>query len=234
MIQQALDVTLHRAPWAALPALFGAGLLTSLTPCIYPMIPITAGVLGGAGAASRSRRRTIIVTLLYVLGLALVYATLGLVAGLTGTLFGSISSNRWAYFAFGNLLLLAALAMLDVIPVQAPQRLVAWASRLGADSLPGAFLMGATSGLVAAPCGAPAFVTVLSWVAATQNAVWGFVSLFVFSLGMTAVLVIVGLVSGTVAAMPRSGAWLLWVKRIAAAVILAMAEYYFVKAGEVW
>jgi len=198
------------------------------------MIPITAGVLGGAGAASRSRRRTIIVTLLYVLGLALVYATLGLVAGLTGTLFGSISSNRWAYFAFGNLLLLAALAMLDVIPVQAPQRLVAWASRLGADSLPGAFLMGATSGLVAAPCGAPAFVTVLSWVAATQNAVWGFVSLFVFSLGMTAVLVIVGLVSGTVAAMPRSGAWLLWVKRIAAAVILAMAEYYFVKAGEVW
>ena len=234
MIQQALDVTLHRAPWAALPALFGAGLLTSLTPCIYPMIPITAGVLGGAGAASRSRRRTLIVTLLYVLGLALVYATLGLVAGLTGTLFGSISSNRWAYFAFGNLLLLAALAMLDVIPVQAPQRLVAWASRLGADSLPGAFLMGATSGLVAAPCGAPAFVTVLSWVAATQNAVWGFVSLFVFSLGMTAVLVIVGLVSGTVAAMPRSGAWLLWVKRIAAAVILAMAEYYFVKAGEVW
>ena len=234
MIQETLNTTLRHAPLAALPALFGAGLLTSLTPCIYPMIPITAGVLGGAGAAARSRRRTVIVTLLYVLGLATVYASLGLVAGLTGTLFGSISSNRWAYFGFGNLLLLAALAMFDVIPVQAPQRLVAWASRLGADSLPGAFLMGATSGLVAAPCGAPAFVTVLSWVAATQNAVWGFISLFVFSLGMTAVLVVVGLLSGSVAALPHSGRWMIWVKRIAAIVMLAMAEFYFVKAGQVW
>jgi cytochrome c-type biogenesis protein len=121
-----------------------------------------------------------------------------------------------------------------VIPVQAPTRLITWASRLGADSLVGAFLMGATSGLVAAPCGAPAFVTVLAWVAATQNAVWGFISLFVFSLGMTAVLVVVGLLSGTIAALPRSGVWLLWVKRIAATIMLAMAEYYFVKAGQVW
>ena len=234
MIQDALSTTLHRAPIAALPLLFAAGVATSLTPCIYPMIPITAGVLGGAGAVGRSRRRTVSVTILYVLGLAIVYASLGLVAGLTGTLFGTISSNRWAYLAFGNLLLLAALAMFDVIPVQAPTRLVAWAGRLGADSLPGAFLMGATSGLVAAPCGAPAFITVLSWVATTQSAVWGFISLFVFSLGMTAVLVVVGLVSGTVAALPRSGAWMVWVKRIAAIVMLAMAEYYLVKAGQVW
>lgn len=233
MIQD-IATTLHRAPLAALPLLFAAGLGTSLTPCIYPMIPITAGVLGGAGAAGRSRRRTVAITLLYVLGLALVYASLGLVAGLTGTLFGTISANRWAYFAFGNLLLVAALAMFDVIPVRAPTRIIAWAGRLGADSLGGAFLMGATSGLVAAPCGAPAFAAVLTWVADTQNAVWGFVCLFVFSLGMTAVLVGVGFISGTVAALPRSGMWMVWVKRIAATVMLAMAEYYFVKAGQVW
>jgi len=233
-VQDAVATTLHRSPLAALPLLFVAGLATSLTPCVYPMIPITAGVLGGAGAAGRSRRRTVIVTLLYVVGLATVYASLGLVAGLTGTLFGTISSNRWAYFAFGNLLLIAALAMFDVIPVQAPTRLVSWAARLGADSLPGAFLMGATSGLVAAPCGAPAFVTVLTWVAATQSAVWGFVSLFVFSLGMTAVLVVVGLASGTIAAMPKSGMWMVWVKRGFAVVMLVMAEYYFIKAGQVW
>ena len=174
MILQELGATLRHAPLTALPVLFIAGVATSFTPCIYPMIPITAGVLGGAGAAARSRRRTVVVTLLYVLGLATVYASLGLVAGLTGTLFGTISANRWVYFGFGNLLLLAALAMFDVIPVQAPARVVAWAACLGADSLPGAFLMGATSGLVAAPCGAPAFVTVLAWVASTQSAVWGF------------------------------------------------------------
>jgi len=229
-----LPDALHRAPVTALPLLFLAGLATSLTPCIYPMIPITVGVLGGGGVGGRSRRRTALLTLLYVLGLALAYSALGLVAAMTGTLFGTISANRWVDFAFGNLLLLAALAMFDVIPVRAPTRLVAWAARLGGDSAGGAFLMGATSGLVAAPCGAPAFAAVLTWVASTQNAVWGFVCLFVFSLGMTAVLVVVGLASGAVAALPRSGAWMVWIKRIAAIVMLVMAEYYFVKAGQVW
>jgi cytochrome c-type biogenesis protein len=227
------ESVLRAHPFAALLALFLAGVATSFTPCIYPMIPITAGVLGGAGAQGRSRRRTTLVTLLYVLGLALVYATLGLVAGLTGSLFGTISANPWAYFAFGNLLILAALAMLDVFPIAAPQRLLAWASRLGGDSLGGAFLMGATSGLVAAPCGAPAFAAVLTWVAASQSAVWGFAYLFVFSLGMTSLLVVVGLVAGSAAALPRAGAWMVWVKRISGLLMLAMAEYYFIKMGQV-
>ncbi|HEY4099804.1 MAG TPA: cytochrome c biogenesis protein CcdA [Gemmatimonadales bacterium] len=234
MIGSSLDATLRHAPFAALPILFVAGLATSLTPCIYPMIPITAGVLGGAGAAGRSRRRTWAITIVYVLGLALVYASLGLVAGLSGSLFGTISANRWANLVFANLLLLAALAMFDVIPIQAPARVLGWASRLGADSLGGAFLMGATSGLVAAPCGAPAFAAVLGWVAQTQSAIWGFICLFVFSLGLTAVLVVVGLVSGTVATLPRSGRWMLWIKRGAAVVMVIMAEYYFIKAGQAW
>jgi len=102
-----VDAGMLERPLVAIPALFGAGLLTSLTPCVYPMIPITAGILGGAGARGRSRLQTLRLTLLYVLGLALVYATLGLIAGLTGSLFGTISSNPWAYFLFGNLLLLA-------------------------------------------------------------------------------------------------------------------------------
>ena len=233
MIDFALPDALQHRPFVALPLLFAAGLATSLTPCIYPMVPITAGILGGAGAAGRSRSRTVIVTATYVLGLALVYATLGLIAGLSGSLFGTISSNPWAYFTFGNLLLLAALAMLDVLPLNPPARLLAWAGRLGSDSLGGVFLLGATSGLVAAPCGAPAFAAVLTWVAASQSAVWGFAYLFVFSLGMTAVLVVVGLSAGTLAALPRAGIWMLWIKRVAAAVMIAMAEYYFVKMGSV-
>ena len=234
MFDPALADSLQQRPLVAIPLLFAAGLATSLTPCIYPMIPITAGILGGAGAAGRSRRRTLHLTLVYVLGLALVYASLGLIAGLTGTLFGTISANRWAYFAFGNLLLLAALAMLDVISLAAPQRVVAWAARIGGDSVPGAFLLGATSGLVAAPCGAPAFAAVLTWVAASQSAVWGFIYLFVFSLGMTAVLILVGLSAGSLAALPRAGQWMVVVKRVAAVVMLTMAEYYFVRMGMVW
>lgn len=228
-----LEVVLRERPLAALPLLFAAGVATSLTPCIYPMIPITAGVLGGAGAAGRSRRQTVGLTVLYVLGLALVYATLGLIAGLSGTLFGAISSNPWAYFTIGNLLLLFALAMLDVFPLAAPQKLVAWAARIGAGSYGGAFLMGATSGLVAAPCGAPAFAAVLTFVAATKSGALGFLYLFVFSLGMTALLIVVGLSSGMLARLPRSGQWLVFVKKGAGILLLAVAEYYFIQMGKV-
>jgi cytochrome c biogenesis protein CcdA len=150
-----LDQALRDHPLLAIPALFGAGLVTSLTPCVYPMIPITAGLLGGAGAAGRSRSRTMLYSVLYALGLSLVYASLGLLAGLTGSIFGTVSSNPWAYFIMGNLLLVFGLAMLDVFSVTAPSSLLQWASNLTSRSAGGAFLMGATSGLVAAPCGAP-------------------------------------------------------------------------------
>ena len=228
------DPTFFQQPLRAIPALFVAGLVTSVTPCIYPMIPITAGILGGAGAATRSRRRQVGYTLLYALGLALVYALLGLLAGLTGTLFGTVSANRWAYVAMGTLLLIAALAMLDVFPVAAPTRLVAWASRFGSQSPWSVFLMGATSGLVAAPCGAPAFAAVLTFVSGTGSGLLGFTYLFVFSIGMTAVLIAVGVSAGTLAALPRAGAWMNVIKKVSGVLILVMAEYYFVKAGTVW
>jgi cytochrome c-type biogenesis protein len=228
-----LDATLRDRPLVAVPLLFAAGLATSLTPCVYPMIPVTAGILGGAGAASRSRGRTVALTLSYVTGLALVYASLGLLAGLTGSLFGTVSSNPWAYFVMGNLLLIFGLGLLDVFTVQAPARLLAWAGRLAGGSVPAVFLLGATSGLVAAPCGAPAFAAALTFVAATGSAVLGFVYLFVFSLGMTALLAAVGLSSGLAGALPRSGTWMVWVKRAGGVLLLGMAEYYFIQTGKV-
>jgi thiol:disulfide interchange protein DsbD len=217
----------------ALPLLFAAGVATSFTPCVYPMIPITAGLLGGVGGAGASRRRAVTLIGLYVLGLASVYSVLGLLAGLTGTIFGAVSANPWAYFAMGNLLLVFGLALLDVFRIETPGRLLAWAGRLGADSYWGVLLLGATSGLVAAPCGAPAFAAVLTFVAATQSAALGFVYLLAFSLGMTALLVVVGLVAGAAGALPRSGKWMVWVKRLGGVLLIAMAEYYFVRMGSV-
>lgn len=226
-----LSDTLANSPALALVTLFGAGVLTSLTPCIYPMIPITASVLAGTAGDEPSRGRTIGLTLTYVTGLALFYAILGLVAGMTGSLFGTVSANPWVRFATGNLLLLFALAMLDVIPVSAPRRLVQWAGGLGGGSYPAVFLLGATSGIVAAPCGAPAFAVVLTWVAATGAGLMGFIYLFVFSLGMTALLVAVGLFSGTLARLPRAGRWTGWIKKAAGVVMLGVAQYYFVLTG---
>ncbi len=232
MVDGLADALTHR-PLIALVTLFGAGLVTSLTPCIYPMIPITAGILSGTSAGQPSRARAAKLTLAYVTGLALFYAILGLFAGLSGSLFGTVSASPWARFAIGNLLLVFALAMFDVIPVSAPQRLMRWAAGLGGGSYPAVFLLGATSGVVAAPCGAPAFAAVLTWVATTRSGVLGFVYLFVFSLGMTALLVVVGLFSGSVTALPRAGSWMVWVKKLSGVVLLGMAEYYFIQMGQV-
>src|SRR4029079_10477934 len=163
---------LSSSPLTALPILFIAGVLTSLAACIYPMIPITAAIVGGTavGGAPRPRSRTVILTFNYVLGLALAYASLGLFAGLSGTLFGSVSTNPWLYFAMANLLIIAALAMLDVIPVRVPSWLLTRAAAAGeGGTLSGVFVMGAASGLVAAPCSAPVMAAVLTWVGTTQS-----------------------------------------------------------------
>ena len=230
-----LSAQLSSSPLTALPVLFIAGVLTSLAPCIYPMIPITAAIVGGStvGDAPRSRSRTVFLTFAYVLGLALAYASVGLFAGLTGTLFGSVSTNPWLYFAIANLLIVAALAMLDVVPVRVPAWLLTRASTAGkGGSLYGVFVMGAASGLVAAPCSAPVMAAVLTWVTATKSGLLGFIYLFVFSLGMCTLLIIVGLFSGSLARLPRAGEWMVWVKRLFALIMLAVAEYYLVQMGQ--
>ncbi len=226
---------LSASPLIALPVLFIAGVLTSLTPCIYPMIPITAAIVGGqsVGEAAPSRLRTVLLTLTYVVGLALAYATLGVIAGLTGTIFGSVSTNPWLYFVMANLLILAALVLLDILPLRIPTPLLNRAANAGtAGRFSGAFIMGAASGLVAAPCSAPVMAAVLTWVTTTKRAGLGFLYLFTFSLGMCALLVAVGLFSGAAARLPRAGVWMIWVKRGFAFVMVGVAEYYLIQMGK--
>ncbi len=238
MVFQTFLPNLSGNPLRAIPFVFVGGVLTSLTPCIYPMIPITAAIVGGTSASTSgrtgaSRSRPVALTLTYVLGLALVYSALGLFAGMTGTLFGTVSTNPWLYLAMANLLLIAALAMLDVFHVRFPTAILERASNVGsAGRLSGAFAMGAMSGLVAAPCSAPVMAAVLTWVASTKSAVLGFVYLLVFSLGMCTLLVAVGVSSGTIARLPRAGVWMVWVKRFFALVMIIAAQYYLVKMGQ--
>jgi len=221
-------------PLLAIAWLFGAGVVTSLTPCVYPMIPITVGIITGTAGDAPGRGRVALLTFAYVAGLALLYAVAGLVAGLTGQLFGSIAASVWARLTIALLLAFFGFAMLGVVPVTPPGRWVEWAGSLGGGSIPAVFLLGATSGLVAAPCGAPAFAAVLTWVSTTGSAWLGFLYLFVFSLGMTALLVVVGLSTGLASRLPRAGAWTMWIKRAAGALMLVMAGYYVYQAWLVW
>jgi thiol:disulfide interchange protein DsbD len=224
-------------PHLALPLTFIAGVLSSLTPCVYPMMPITAAVVAGSRGATVGvhgrRSGAWAPTAGYVLGLSLVYASLGLVAGLSGTLFGAVSTHPAALLLQANVLLVFALMSLDVIPVLVPGRLMAWAARRESGGrFSGAAVMGAVSGIVAAPCGAPIFGALLTWVAGTGNAVLGFVYLFSFALGMSSLLVVIGVGTDRLIQLPRAGAWMVWIKRGFAAVMIGVAEWYLVGAGK--
>lgn len=230
-----ISAQLSASPVSALALVFVAGVFTSLNPCIYPMIPITAAIVGGqtVGAEKPPKWRTAFLTFAYVFGLAAVYSTLGLVAGVTGTMFGTISTNPWLYFAMANVLILAALAMFDVIPIRLPAALAARAATAGtAGRASGALVMGAMSGLVAAPCGAPVMAAILTWVGSKGSPTLGFVYLLVFSLGMCTLLVVVGLASGAAARLPRAGTWMVWVKKGFGVLMLAVAQYYLIEMGK--
>ena len=228
---------LSDSPAVAIPLLFVGGVLTSLTPCVYPMIPITVAIVGGqsagVGGIAPPRRRVVLLTLAYVIGLSVVYASLGLFAGLSGSVFGSISTNPTALIIMANVLVLAALAMLDVIPVRMPSWLLTRAASAGEGGrVSGALAMGAMSGVVAAPCSAPVMAAVLTWVTTTRSAGLGFIYLLAFSLGMCTLLVVIGLSAGALARLPRSGAWMAAIKKVMALAMIGVAEYYLLTAGQ--
>jgi cytochrome c-type biogenesis protein len=228
-----LTGTLTAHPIAALFAVYSGGVLTSLTPCLYPMIPVTVSIVGGSrGSARRTTRMLLAAT--YVLGLAGAYAGLGLVAGLTGTLFGAISTNPWLLFVMANVMLLASAMMADLLPVPIPQSLRDRSASLGEGGrYAGVLVMGVVSGLVAAPCGAPVMAAILTWVSATRSAWLGFLYLFVFSLGMSSLLLVCALLADTSLRLPRAGPWMLWVKRAFSVILLGVAEYYLISMGQV-
>jgi thiol:disulfide interchange protein DsbD len=194
---------------------------------------VTVSIVGGAaGATRRFTRMSLAAT--YVLGLASAYAALGVIAGLSGTLFGAISTNPWLLFAMANVMLLAAGAMADIVLVPIPQRWRDRSATMGEGGRhAGVLVMGLVSGLVAAPCGAPVMAAILTWVSATHSAWLGFLYLLVFSLGMSSLLLVFAFLADSSLRLPRAGPWMLWVKRAFAVILLGVAEYYLVSMGQV-
>ena len=148
-----LETAIQSAPFLAVLISLAAGMLTSFTPCVYPLIPITVGFIGAKG--SQTRLRGFYLSLMYVLGLAVVYSLLGAFAALTGKLFGQIQTNPWAHLVVANICIIFGLAMLDVMTIQ-----FTWFNRFGvaeAKTKGGltAVFIGGTSALIAAPCTAP-------------------------------------------------------------------------------
>ncbi len=205
-------------------AFFG-GVLASLSPCLYPVIPVVVGVIGASKVEKRVQALTL--SLSYAVGIALVYTALGVIASLTGNLFGEIATSPWSYFIYGNVLLLLSFWMMDWVRVP----YFSAGRETGRGGHVGVFVTGLLSGLVVAPCASPVLFGLLVYVSTTRDVFLGGSMLFSFSIGMSTLLVVIGTFSGALKLLPRPGKWMVWVKRGLALVMLVMAEYFLLKAG---
>ncbi|RUM36711.1 MAG: hypothetical protein DSY50_01895 [Desulfobulbus sp.] len=221
-----LDTYLKTSLLLSFAAAYLGGMLASLTPCVYPMIPITAGVIGNANVGG-SKARGFFLSLCYVTGMALTYAGLGVFAAATGRFFGTVNTSPWTFLIIGNIMLLLGIAMLDVfhLPTIAPK----FSSKI--SGAPGALLVGILTGFIAGPCTAPVLGMLLAYVASTHNIILGGLLLFVFALGMGTLLLAVGTFSGLLAAIPRSGNWMVVVKKSMGVLMIILAEYFLIQAG---
>jgi thiol:disulfide interchange protein DsbD len=221
-----MEAYLGGSMFMALVASFLGGVVVSFTPCVYPMIPITAGYVCSSNVGG-SRGRALVLSISYVVGVAVIYASLGIFASLTGRFFGSVSTSPVAYIIVANVIIISGLAMLDVfsIPVFAP------GGSRGVKGPLGAFIIGGASGFVAAPCTAPVLGVLLAYVATKQSVVFGGLLMFVFSLGLGTLLVLVGTFSGVIGSLPKSGEWMVRVKKVMGLLMIVVGEYFLVKAG---
>lgn len=220
-------IELH--PVFALAMVFTGGVAVSFTPCIYPIVPVTLGVIGARSAGARWRG--FLLSSVYVLGMALTYASLGAFAALSGKLFGQISSSPWTHLLMANLCLLFGLSMLDVF--QMPQfGLNAGPAKQGPEGMLGVFLFGMVAGLIVGPCTAPVLGTLLVYVGTQQNFVYGFLLLLCFGYGVGFLLIVLGTFTGLMTSLPRSGLWMVRIKKGFGWGMVIVAEFLLVKTGE--
>ena len=203
-------------------SIFVGGLALNLTPCVYPVIPLTVGYFGNQAAGSKGRRFGL--AGLYVLGMATMYSVLGVAAALSGRLFGSMLQNPWVLAAIAAALVAMALSMFGVWEIRMPTKLMNSAgARAGAA---GAFGMGLFVGVVAAPCVGGFIVGLLAFVAARQDPFLGFLFFFTLSIGLGLPYLFLAAYSGRLARLPRAGEWMEGVKKVFGWVLLAMAAYF--------
>lgn len=197
-----------------------AGLLTSLTPCVYPMIPITLSVFGAKGV---SRGRAFSLATVYVAGIAAMFGALGTVFGLLGKAFGTFMANPWVVVPICGLFVAMSASMFGAFELALPVGLQTRLSRVGGRGFAGAFLMGLVGGIIAAPCTGPALAGMLGWVARTRDAVTGFGLMSTYAIGIG---VPFWLIAGFSMTLPRSGAWMENVKSVFGIGLLVVAAYF--------
>ena len=221
---------LHAGSPVAYAVAFLGGLLTSFTPCTYPILPVTVGYLGSR--SGRSRMRTVLASGMYAMGMAMTYAALGMAAGLTGRMFGEVTAHPVSYIVMGNVCILLSLSLFDVFQIPTPGFLSRLGSAGDGGTLGGAFLVGICSGIIVGPCTAPVLGGLLLYVGSSGHPLFGATLLFTFAVGMALPVVVLGMFAGLLAGLPRSGAWLVTVKKGFGVLLLLAGEYLLLEAGK--
>ncbi len=215
-------------PLLAVLFVFIAGFLTSLTPCVYPMIPITISYFGGT---AEGMKKNFVKSLFYVLGLSITYTFMGLIAGITGTAFGSLTQNPYVLFVFTALFFIMALMMSDYIALPGFSAFSSSHSKIAAKRTDlSAFLLGLITGLVASPCVGPVVLFLLTLIVSKGSILYGTMLMFFFSLGLGVIFVILGTFSGLIEKIPRAGTWMEKVKTVFS-VLMAAASAYFLNTA---
>ncbi|NWF50345.1 MAG: thioredoxin fold domain-containing protein [Ignavibacteriaceae bacterium] len=202
---------------------FLGGLALNLTPCVYPLIPITIGYFGGQSEGRTGR--LFLMGLLFVLGMSVTYSVIGVVTALSGAVFGALLQNTYVIIAIAAIFIILSLSMFGVYEFKLPNALVAKAG--GAKGgLYGAFFMGLTMGIVAAPCIGPFVLGLVTYVAAKADPYYGFLLFFVLALGLGFPYLFLAIFSGKIKKLPRAGEWMEAVKHIFGFILIGMAIYF--------
>lgn len=205
---------------------FLGGVGISFSPCVYPLLPITVSFIGIRAGTSKFRGLTLSLT--YVTGIAVTYSILGLLTSLAGIIFGSIAANPLTYFLVGIVIVLFGVSMFDVFNISLPDLIKL--PTLKKQGYFSAFLLGLSSGLIIGPCTTPVLGTILVYLATKKNILYGITLLLSFAYGMGLILVLAGTFSNILIGLPKSGKWMVYIKRIGAAILIVMG-IYFIFAG---
>ncbi|MGB5832537.1 MAG: protein-disulfide reductase DsbD, partial [Thiohalocapsa sp.] len=210
--------------FGAVAIFFGLGLLLAFTPCVFPMVPILSGIIAGQGD-SITTRKAFMLSLAYVLAMALTYAIVGVIAGLFGANLQATFQNPWVLTVFAAVFVALAMSMFGFYDLQLPSsvqtKLTEISNKQEGGTLAGAAIMGALSALIVGPCVAPPLMGALIFIGQTGDAVLGFFALLGLGLGMGAPLLAIGTSAGKL--LPRAGAWMDAVKAVFGVLLLAVA-----------
>jgi thiol:disulfide interchange protein DsbD len=203
--------------------IFVAGLALNLTPCVYPLIPITISYFGGQAGGKKSS--LFLLSLIYVLGMAITYSILGVFAALTGSILGAWLQNPWVLIFIAAVMVTLALSMFGLYEIRVPAGLANFAGQ-SKQGYFGTLFMGLTVGIIAAPCIGPFVLGLFTYVGEKGDPVMGFMMFFVLAVGLGIPFIFLALFSGAVNLMPRSGGWMIWVRKIFGFILVGMAFYF--------